>query len=172
MEFGFSCFFLKLKRGNVFSPMFWLSVMACAWLVFGGSAHAENRFEYHILDDFSVTNNHVSGPGRDNSTLTRGGNYLNIMSLYGNGNVDDAVYDFTIGGKLTDDSNYDTERVSLTNFAVNAATPYQAVSLGDTFQAFSQYTLTSAVKGAAYRYLGGHGPWIPKVTFLYGYAYP
>ncbi len=133
---------------------------------------AENNFELHVTNDLSFSQNWISGPGSDNSALNEGGHFLEVLSVDGYGNFSDLNYDFHLGGMLTDDENNDINRYSLTNFAINAATPNQAFSLGDTFQTFSQYTLTTALKGAGYRYTGNENPLVPRVSVTYGLAAP
>lgn len=135
-------------------------------------ADAENFFEWNLTNDFRVYHNTVSGPGAANSALTEGTSYLEVLGFSGRGRADELNYDFYIGGQMTDDPSYDTRRYSLVNFSLNADTPQQAISLGDTFQSFSQYTLTTSLKGGAYTFKGGNSPWMPKVTALYGLAAP
>lgn len=123
-------------------------------------------------NDFSINYNGVTGPGQSKSNLTEGLNYLDILSVYGGGQVDGTQYDFNIGGKMTDDENLDIKQYSLTHFNFRYTTPYQAINFGDTFEFLSPFTLSTAVKGASYKYRGGPSPWLPQVTMLYGRAMP
>jgi len=144
-----------------------------ALLFFGpAGAYAQDFFEFHLSNDFSVYNNNVSGPGSANSILTEGTSYLEVLGVTGKGQTNEFTYDFYVGGQMTDDPTHDIRRYSLVNFSLNAGTPQHALSLGDTFQAFSQYTLTTALKGGAYKYLGGSSPWLPKIIAVYGLAAP
>lgn len=130
------------------------------------------RLDIELENDFSVYYNGVSGPGKSDSSLTEGLNYLDTLSVYGDGRVDDASYNFNITGRITDDENHDIKRYSLANVNFQWTTPYHAVNIGDTYEFFSPYTLTTAVKGASYKYRGDAGPWTPQVKMLWGHATP
>ena len=161
------------RRSKMFKRLFLPSAWVAVLLFFGpAAAYCENFFEFHLSNDFSVYHNNVSGPGSANSILTEGTNYLEVVGVSGKGHANGVNYDFYVGGQMTDDPTLDIRRYSLVNFSLNASTPQHALSLGDTFQAFSQYTLTTSLKGGAYKYLGGSHSWLPKVTAVYGLAAP
>ncbi|MFW6081131.1 MAG: hypothetical protein ACOC7W_04380 [Desulfosalsimonas sp.] len=133
---------------------------------------AASRFDIHLENDFSAYYNGVSGPGKSDSSLTEGLNYVDTLSVYGGGQLDDSRYNFNITGRTTDDENNDIKRYSLANVNFQLTTPYHAVNIGDTYEFFSPYTLTTAVKGGSYNYRGGAVPWIPQVKMLWGHAAP
>ncbi len=135
-------------------------------------AAQEDVNEFHLTNDFSFTYNSVTGPGQDNSSLTEGGSYLETIMLYGNGRAGEITYDYSLGGKGTDDRNNDIKVWSLTNAYMKAKAGNSAVTIGDTFESFSQYTLTTAVKGGSFRFSGSDFAWMPKLTLVYGLAYP
>lgn len=130
---------------------------------------AEN--EFHVSSEFSYTYNDVSGPGKDQSSLTEGFRYHNLSSFYGNGNIKDIEYNFNVGIKATDDRSDDIKTFSLTNLQGRAANKIQTLTLGDTFESFSQYSLNTALKGGSYKYFNQEKN-SPELTFVYGYAYP
>jgi len=133
---------------------------------------ADSGIEFHLENDFSVRSNHISGPGAESSYLTEGLNYLDILSVYGNGRVGDLRYDFSVGGKMTDDENYDIKQYSLTHFNVSLRSEGHQLRVGDVFPFFGDYALSSAIKGAAYKYDGAAAAYIPEMTVLYGLSAP
>lgn len=129
---------------------------------------AEN---YHISNDFSITVNDISGPGKNSSPLTKGLHYMNVFNLYSFGNIQDYNYNLNLGIKSTDDRAYDPKTHSLTNFQFRLTNKIHTFNLGDTFESLSQYTLTSAVKGFSYRFTSKTQQKL-ELTGLYGLAYP
>ncbi len=141
---------------------------ACLLMTVPFSAQAAD--EFRLSNDFSTTYNDVSGPGDDQSSLTEGLRYLEIFNLYGNGEMGEVKYNFSLGAKVTDDPRNDSEKFSLTNMHGRFTNGIHTLTLGDTFEAFSQYSLNSAVKGASYRY-ADPGNMLPDLTLVYGLAY-
>ena len=133
---------------------------------------ADSGVEFHLENDFSVQSNHVSGPGADSSYLTEGQNYLDVLSVYGKGRTGGLRYDFNVGGKMTDDENYDIKQYSLTHFNVNLRSKAHQLRIGDVFPFFGDYALSSAVKGASYTYDGTASACVPEMTVLYGLSAP
>lgn len=149
-------------------PFFAVLVMAGGCLSIAASAGAE----IHVQNDFSITANDVTGPGSDQSSLTEGIRYLNVFGMNGNGTLNNNYnYNFSVGVKATDDSRNDLKTVSLTNLQVRLNNEVNMFAAGDIFESFSQYALSTAVKGISYRYAGETGR-LPEVTFIYGLAYP
>ena len=132
------------------------------------AAFAEN--EVHISNEFSLTANDIHGPGSRQSSLTQGTRYLDVLNIFGNGRQGDVDYNFTIGGKTTDDRSNDPTTWSLTNLQGRFTNRIHTLTLGDTFESFSQYALNTAIKGSSYKY--SRGGYSPELTFLYGIAYP
>ena len=133
---------------------------------------ADSGTDFHLENDFSVRSNHVSGPGRESSSLTEGVNYLDILSAYGKGRVGDLRYNFNVGGKMTDDENFDIKRYSLTHFNLSLLSGAHQLRIGDVFPFFGDYALSSAVKGASYKYDGDASVCIPEMTVVYGLSAP
>lgn len=125
--------------------------------------------ELHIANEFSVTANDVSGPGDEQSSLTEGVRYLEVFSLFGNGSVGGFDYNFTVGAKATDDDRNDINSLSLTNLQGRLTNKIHTLTVGDTFESFSQYALSSAVKGGSYKFAPGGN--LPELTLVYGVAY-
>jgi len=125
--------------------------------------------EFHASNEFSVTSNEIKGAGKDASSLTKGLNYLEVLNLYGSGTKGAWNYNYTVGGKATDDFRNDVKKVSLTNIQGRATNNVHTVTVGDVFESFSQYALATSLKGASYRFLKENTR-LPEVTF--GWAYP
>lgn len=143
-----------------------LSLCLCVLPRTAAAAH-----EVHFYNDFSVTLNDVSGSGDDQSSLTQGSNALEVLTINGKGDFGDFDYRYSLGGKATDDPRNDVQKYSLTRLQGRVSNQIHTLTLGDTFQSFSQYSLSSAVKGASYRYANKQNM-APDVTLLYGLAYP
>lgn len=126
--------------------------------------------EFHLSNDFSTTYNSVSGPGDDQSSLTEGLRFLEVINLNGRGDAGALEYTFNLGAKITDDPRNDSEKYSLTNLNARFSNGVHTLTLGDTFESFSQYSLNSSVKGVSYRY-ADETNLLPDLTLVYGLAY-
>lgn len=125
----------------------------------------------HISNEFSLTHNEVSGPGKASSSLTEGLRYMNVLGVSGYGQVQGFDYSFNIGGKATDDLRNDVKQLSLTNFQFRASDKINTLNLGDTFESFSQYSLSTSLKGVSYRFYDESAN-TPDVTIVTGLVYP
>ena len=56
--------------------------------------YAEN--DLHISNEFSLTHNHISGPGQASSSLTEGLRYLNVLGITGAGQIKGFDYNFNL----------------------------------------------------------------------------
>lgn len=143
----------------------WLAVAALAPVAAQAAEH-----EIHGSNDFSVTWNDVTGPGRSQSSLTDGSRYLEILNLFGNGRAGEYDYNWNMGAKATDDRRNDQKTFSLTNLQGRLTNKIHTFTVGDTFEAFSQYALNTAVKGGSYKFTPEEAH-LPQVSLLYGIAY-
>ncbi len=134
-------------------------------------APAMAQSEFHASNEFSVTQNDLSGPGKNASSLTKGLNYLEVLNLNGNGTKGSWTYNYTAGGKATDDPRNDVKHLSLTNIQGRATNNVHTVTVGDVFESFSQYALATSLKGGSYRFFK-EGTKLPEVTGVFGWAYP
>lgn len=133
------------------------------------SAYANH--EFHLRNEFSFTYNKISGPGYQSSSLTEGGRYLNVFGITGIGKIRDFEYNLNLGIKSTDDRANDPKTHSITNAQLRFTNRIHTFNLGDTFESFSQYSITSAVKGFSYRYTDPSMK-LPEIILIYGAAYP
>ena len=133
--------------------------------------NAAAQTEFHASNEFSLTQNDISGPGKAATSLTKGLNYLEVLNLNGSGAKGSWTYNYTAGAKATDDERNDVKRVSLTNLQGRATNNIHTVTRGDVFESFSQYALDTALKGGSYRFFKD-GSRLPEVTGVFGWAYP
>ncbi|WP_297210966.1 MULTISPECIES: hypothetical protein [Thermodesulfovibrio] len=138
-------------------------------LFFFKNAQAEH--EFHLTNEISFTSNNVSGPGYQSSSLTEGFHYLNVLGITGMGKIKGFDYNLNLGVKSTDDRANDPKTHSLTNAQLRFTNKIHTLNIGDTFESFSQYTLSSAIKGGSYKYTDPSMK-LPEVTLIYGAAYP
>ncbi|MBA4396093.1 MAG: hypothetical protein C0394_01695 [Syntrophus sp. (in: bacteria)] len=149
----------------------WLTVMLMCFVILGNPSPAKAKNEFHLSNEFSTTYNDISGPGSRQSSLKQGFSYLNVLNVNNLGKYKGFDYIFNFGFKLTDDRANDVKNVSMTNLQGRISNKIHTVNIGDTFETFSQYSLSSALKGASYRFVK-ENTYIPEVTLIHGYAYP
>jgi len=149
----------------------WLTVILLLFVLLGQPLSAWAQNEFHLSNEFSYTYNDISGPGSAQSSLKQGFSYLEVMNINNIGNFKGFDYTFNFGLKATDDRANDIKTFSMTNLQGRITNKIHTVNLGDTFENFSQYALSSAFKGASYRFVK-EDTYIPEVTLIYGYAYP
>ncbi len=140
----------------------------CGFLISGGVVFAAHDLQ--LSNNLSATFNDTSGPGRDQSWLNDGCYFLDVLSLTGRGDFNSYRYHFSLAGKATNDSRSDTQRYSLTNLQGRLTNRIHTLTAGDAFESFSQYSLSTAVKGASYRYSNEENH-LPDVALVYGVAY-
>ncbi|MDD3012530.1 MAG: hypothetical protein PHC34_02365 [Candidatus Gastranaerophilales bacterium] len=131
----------------------------------------DNKAEFHVLNDIQLNLNEVTGPGKSSSSLSDGVKYIENLNMYGKGNINELKYQFNLGGRTTNDDRVDIRSMSLTSLQGQATFRDHTLNAGDVFESFSQYSLSSSLKGASYKYYNTEDN-LPDVTLLYGYAYP
>ncbi len=128
--------------------------------------------EIRLSNEFSAVYNSISGPGKGNSSLTEGLNFLDTLNAYGGGSTEKGwEYSYNTGVKATDDPRMDAKKVSLTNLQGRLTNHVHTLAAGDVFESFSQYSLASSLKGGAYKFLK-EGSGLPELTGVFGWAYP
>jgi len=131
----------------------------------------DKGLEMHFSNTFEVNYNDVRGLGSASSTLTEGFNLLNTSTINGRGKYGGYDYHFNVGLKVTDDRRNDTNKFSLTNLKGNISNGLHTVNLGNTFEYFSQYSLSSSVIGGSYKYSPDKAN-PALLTLVGGYAMP
>lgn len=132
----------------------------------------------HALENIRITNeltlgyNSISGDGKDQSSLSKGYRYLNILGINGNGKLANGYeYQYLGGFKFTDDIRNDMKNISLTNLQARFSNNINTYTAGDVLEYFSQYSLNSALKGVSYRYTDPNSQ-LQNIGLIYGIAYP
>jgi len=150
-----------------------ISVIFTVIIIVGHSMSIANeKNEVHFTNEFSYTYNDISGPGGDDSSsLTRGMRYLNIFGFSALGTVKELEYNFNFGLKATDDKRNDIKTISPTTIYGRMTNKIHTVAAGDVFESFSQYSLSTAVKGGSYKYFNEQKN-SPEITLVYGYVLP
>lgn len=145
------------------------AVRVCTVLALGlaGTVQAD----WSVTNDLSAAENRVAGDGRARSSLTDGASFTNQLGIQGRGTLSEYRYSLNMSLKATDDERNDPERVTLGNLQGSLTGDRHALTAGDTFESFSQYTLGTAVKGLSYRYGSSDGAGT-QLTLVGGYAYP
>jgi hypothetical protein len=127
--------------------------------------------EIHFSNELSVSSNNRSGAGENASSLPEGVYTLNVLGINGSGEINQYTYSYNLGIKATDDRTNDPKSFSLTNLQGKFSNRVHTLTLGDTFEFFSQYSLSTALKGASYRFFD-EAKRTPEMTLIYGVAYP
>ncbi|MBN2418529.1 MAG: hypothetical protein JXL81_04035 [Deltaproteobacteria bacterium] len=127
--------------------------------------------EIHVSNEFTYTYNNITGPGKSQSSLTDGHSYLDVLGVSGNGEFRSFDYNFNIGAQFTDDRRTDPQSFLLTNLKAGITNGVHTVTLGDTFRAFSQYSLSTSLKGGLYSFRQEDSG-LPQFDLIYGYAHP
>lgn len=125
---------------------------------------------WHLSNEFFVTGNDISGPGSDSSTLTQGVRYHNQLDVNGSGEAKGVGYRLNLGVRMTDDDRSDPQSVVPTAIQGHLVKGASALVLGDSFEYFSQYVLSSALKGVAYK-RAPQEKGMPGLTLTYGFPY-
>lgn len=159
-------------RNSFQSKWIWclLTPLACLFVT-GIHSPVKAANEFHLSNEFSYTYNDISGPGSSQSSLRQGFSYLNMLNMNDLGKYKDFDYTLNFGLKLTDDPNNDIQTASITNLQGRITNKIHTLNMGDTFETFSQYALSTAIKGASYKFVK-ENTYIPEVALVYGYAYP
>lgn len=98
------------------------------------------------------------GGGRAQSGLTRGSRYLSNISLYGTGKTDAFEWSSAIGFAGSSDRRQLAQPVALNTMRLDMRMGRSKLTLGDTFENFSQYSLNTPVKGASYAFGDSEAP--------------
>jgi len=128
--------------------------------------------QIHGTNEYTATNNSVSGPGKSQSQLTQGVRSLDVFNTTCSGPVSGGwSYACLFGLKLTDDPVNDSKMASITNLTFKVKNKDHLFNAGDSLQEISQYTLNTGLKGLSYNF-AREGSSLPEISLIYGLAYP
>ncbi len=140
------------------------ALATCLWA-------ADEEFTRRVSNELELNYNNVSGAGAAQSTLTEKFNLIENIQLNQGVDSEKRSYWLNMGGRGTDDRTVDLRPLSLTNLQLKMGSGAGRWTLGDTFEYFSQYTLSSSLKGLAYSFDNGSDR-VPAFTLIYGVGYP
>ena len=156
----------KYKTGMIFSVLPLLMLIAAA---FPAIAYAEDFTSLRIDFDAALSENDVHGAGKDRSFISEGWKYTGMMNTELHGEYDDTRFNLRLGLRATNDKRSDYIPLSLTNAQGYVENKEHKLLLGDVFEVFSRYSLSSSLKGANYRY---EKKGLPAFSVIGGRAYP
>ena len=128
---------------------------------------AEGEITRRISNELELNYNNVSGAGASQSTLSEKFNIIENIQLNQGVDSEKNSYWLNLGGRGTDDRTVDLRPLSLTNLQLKMGSGPVRWTLGDTFEYFSQYTLSSSLKGISYTF-HDESDRLPAVTLIYG----
>ncbi len=156
--------------------LFASSFLACVTAAFGQAPEAEaederTEIEYRFSLDHEWTYNRVTGPGRGISRLNTGWHHFSTLNANMFGQWHGLDIDLMAGVKITDDRTRDPRDVSLVTLRGSVGNDYFSLALGDVFETFSQYSLSTSLKGGALEVtpFGWGGT---RIAAVHGIAYP
>lgn len=129
------------------------------------------EFTQRLTNEVEININDVSGAGAAQSSLNEGFNISNNIQLNQGQDSGARPYFLNLGGRGTDDRTVDLKPLSLTNLQLRMGNGSNQWTIGDTFEYFSQYTLSSSLKGVAYS-INKDAITQPSFTLVYGVGYP
>ncbi len=127
-------------------------------------------FKIRIQNNAYFEYNDVTGQGSDQSSLSEGLHYFNQLNVFTKGKINDYDYKFDVGVKATDNPKKDIKIISLTTLKGRFSNKTHTLTAGDIYNSFSQYSLSTALKGASYFYRDHNQK--NKIEVVYGIAYP
>lgn len=117
-------------------------------------AQTEDFTELNLNLDAAISDDMLSGAGKDKSFLSEGWKYTTNLNANLSGKKDELNYQFRLGLRSTNDKKVDKVSLSLTNAQGFMQYRDHKLILGDVFEVFSRYSLSSSMKGSNYRYAG------------------
>lgn len=156
----------KYKTGMRFASYALFLLVAAA---FPAAAYAEDFTSLRIDFDAALSENDVDGAGKNRSFVSEGWKYTGMMNTELHGEYDDTRFNLRLGLRATNDRRSDYIPLSLTNAQGFIENKEHKLILGDVFEVFSRYSLSSSLKGANYRY---EKKGLPVFSVIGGRAYP
>ncbi|MEA5001164.1 MAG: hypothetical protein VB017_04695 [Endomicrobiaceae bacterium] len=118
-----------------------------------------------------VSYNEITGPGKASSSLSEGVRHFENLGINVTGTKSDLKYQFNVSGRATNDERVDPIFVSLTSLQTRLEYKNNFLNMGDIYEAFSQYSLNTALKGVSYKYKNSSTR-TPEISAVFGSAYP
>lgn len=118
----------------------------------------------------TFTYGNASGPGAESSYLTEGWRYSTGITLSGQNQTEQSEFSWRLGLKVTNDKMMERQSVTLSNLEIKLSDKSRTAVIGDTMSSFSDYSMSSSLKGFSYRLQESQQA--PEFTAVYGIAYP
>jgi hypothetical protein len=118
-----------------------------------------------------VSYNEITGPGKASSSLSEGFRHFENLSINLRGSKSDLKYQLNVSGRATNDERVDPIFVALTALQARFEYKNNFLNMGDIYEAFSQYSLNTALKGVSYKYKNS-STGTPEISAVFGSAYP
>lgn len=142
-------------------PVFFLAI-----LLIGATPSV--AFEFHSSLDTELANGNVTGPGTAGYSVDENLSYRADFHLIGNKEIDNSDQLLALGLGLGSDLGMGSRTIALSGLKWEMATDNYGLKAGDVMESFSQYSLSSSLKGLSYTQ-SFHDL---EVTLTGGYAYP
>jgi len=118
-----------------------------------------------------VNYNDITGPGKASSSLSEGVRHFENIGINIRGDKNDFKYQMNVSGRVTNDERVDPIFVALTSLQAKLEYKNNFLNMGDIYEAFSQYSLNTALKGVSYKYKNSSTR-TPEISAVFGSAYP
>lgn len=118
-----------------------------------------------------VSYNEITGPGKASSSLSEGVRHFENLGINVRGSKSDLKYQLNVSGRATNDERVDPIFVALTSLQARFEYKNNFLNMGDIYEAFSQYSLNTALKGVSYKYKNS-STGTPEISAVFGSAYP
>lgn len=118
-----------------------------------------------------VSYNDITGPGKASSSLSEGVRHFENLNINIRGYQSDLKYQLNVSGRTTNDERVDPIFAALTSLQARLEYKNHFLNMGDVYEAYSQYSLNTALKGVSYKYKNSSGR-TPEISAIFGSAYP
>ncbi len=118
-----------------------------------------------------VSYNDITGPGKASSSLSEGVRHFENLGINVRGSKSDLKYQLNVSGRATNDERVDPIFAALTSLQARFEYKNNFLNMGDIYEAFSQYSLNTALKGVSYKYKNSSTR-TPEILAVFGSAYP
>lgn len=123
------------------------AMMAASCLA--GAEGEDSPARLRLSSELELPIQSVRGPGASQSSLTRGHRFMHSLGLSGTGKAQEIDWFADIRLRATDDPRQNPQKASLDGLKLQIRQGRAQFSAGDVFESFSQYSLSTALKGAA-----------------------
>ncbi len=106
-----------------------------------------------ISNELSFYLNSISGDGKSASAYDDGLKLQDIVTIFKEGKNKWGNYSYNMSFLATNDESIDPKKFILNNLSAKVSNKKRTITVGDIYDFFSQYSLTSTLKGISYKRL-------------------